>query len=160
MDMQTGAVSPTQLAPRHDPVDFFDGQVQALGVVLDRAGVVRRRFSATFNGQRDAAGISIVEVLTYDDGEIDRRNWRIEPAGANAYAATAEGLAEPALIALTQPGEARWTYQMDIPIGKRVLRFGFQDIMVQLSADTMVSHTPMRKFGITWASITTTYQRV
>ena len=145
---------------RHCPLNFFDGEVLAHGMVLDRSERVRRAFSAVFRGVRDGAVVTVSEVLTYHDQGQDLRDWRIVRIEDGLYTAEATGLVAPARLVMQSHNQCNWRYQMDVPIGGRSLRFDLEDIMVQLSEDVMVSHTPMRKFGITWAMITTTYCRV
>jgi hypothetical protein len=143
-----------------DPTWFFEGKVEAHGFVTDRKGRVRRQFRATFDGQRDAKGISITEVLTYTDGGVDHRVWRIEPDGADRFLGKADGLATPILIQRVSANETRWTYKMDIVVGSSKVRLDFEDIMVQGSRDMMTSSTPITKFGIRLGHIATSYRRV
>jgi hypothetical protein len=143
-----------------DPTAFFEGRVEAHGFVCDWKGRLRRQFSAIFDGHSDERGISINEVLTYTDGGVDHRTWRIEPNGADGFTARADGVIGVADIRRVRPTETRWTYQMDLPINGRNMRFAFEDIMVQVDADTIVVDTPIRKFGLRVAGITTIYKRV
>jgi hypothetical protein len=145
----------------HDPVEFFTGTVEAHGFVTDFRNRVRRRFVAQFNGTRKGTAVEVFETLTYADGGQDIRTWRIAPRGPNQWTADANDLVETAILSRGEHGgECRWVYRMDIPINGKPMRLNFEDIMVQLSPEHMVSLTPIRKFGIQVGAISTQYRRL
>jgi hypothetical protein len=146
-----------------DPLDFFEGDVAASGMVVDWRGQVTRSFTALFSGHRAGPDeIAIFEQLSYSDGASEHRRWTISHAGEGLWQGTASGLATPVLIRrlADTPAQSRWTYDMDIPIGGREMRFAFEDIMIQVSEREMIALTPMRKLGITLARISSSYRRL
>jgi Protein of unknown function (DUF3833) len=154
--------SPIVRALVFDPLDFFDGMVDASGMVADFRGRVTRRFTATFDGQRLADdAIRIAEVLTYGDGLKEYRSWQISRLSPDSWRARAEGLAGDGLIRRSDKelAESRWTYDMDIPVNGFSFRFGFEDIMTMVSLDEMVALTPMKKLGLTLGHIASSYRR-
>jgi hypothetical protein len=143
-----------------DPLVFFDGIVEAHGFVTDVRGRVARRFSARFHGVTGSGGIAINEVLRYADGQVDRRQWHIRADGDGRWLGEANDVATPIQIRRISPTETRWTYAMDVPVGGKPMRLAFEDVMVQMHPDTLISTTPVRKFGLTVARVTCSYQRV
>lgn len=51
---------------------------------------VHRPFTARLNGSWDGATLTLVEDFVFDDGERDRKTWRIERVAAGRYAGTRE----------------------------------------------------------------------
>ncbi len=152
--------APLVLRP-FDPLCFYAGHVAAKGFVVRRNGDLVRTFVAQFNGVRDENSITINEVIDYDDGEQDLRQWHIKASGEGLWTAKVEGLVGVCTIKSgKRPEECRWSYRMKVPIGKRHMAFDFEDIMVSLSESEMVSLTPMKKFGITVATINCRYYKV
>lgn len=142
-----------------DPLAFFDGRVEAHGFFADRAGTVRRRFTASFIGSAAADSIAIDEVLIYDDGEICRRAWALARDG-EGWRGTATDVAGELVISRLSNQETRWRYEMDIPLGRRAIRFQVEDCMVQSTPEDWVSLTTIRKFGIAVGRIACTYRRL
>ena len=60
-----------------DPSVFFDGNLRATGMFIDRFGVVKRRFTVSAKGIAESSGITLYETFTYDDGEVEDRIWHI-----------------------------------------------------------------------------------
>lgn len=64
-------------APASLGLSFFNGELAAAGVILDRGGGLLRRFSATMRGRLDAHGQGTLdEDFRFDDGERLQRQWR------------------------------------------------------------------------------------
>ncbi len=145
-----------------DPLDFFDGLVDASGMVVDLRGRIIRSFTGRFDGTRSGDSISIREALVYNDGSREHRLWHITSCADGVWSARAEGLLGDPMIRrdAQNPAHSRWTYQMDIPVSGRALRFSLQDIMTLVAPDRMVALTPMKKFGFTLAHISSEYRKL
>lgn len=61
---------------------FFVGELDAHGMVQDMSGKVTRRFVVTMQGRLEGNQIILEEDFLFDDGEKQRRVWRLEPLGA------------------------------------------------------------------------------
>ncbi|MCB1746188.1 MAG: DUF3833 domain-containing protein [Gammaproteobacteria bacterium] len=147
-----------ETAPAFDPRRFFDGEVQAWGIVQDWRGRVVRRFAVDIRGQRDGDAIVLDESFRYADGERDTRTWRITPDGDGTYAGRADDIVGSAR------GEAggsamRWRYAMDLAVDGRTWRVAFDDWMWQLDERVLVNRSRIRKFGLTVAEVTLFMQR-
>ncbi len=144
-----------------DPVQFFDGQVMCDGFIAGRTGRVRRTFAITFSGVRSGNAIDIFEIMRFNDGEVTERRWHIEPSGAARWQARANDIPGDVEITLgDHTGEARWTYDMALPVGRRSMTFAFVDVMVMTAPDMMTAITHIRKFGIKAAEIISCYRRL
>ena len=57
--------------------NYFFGTTMASGIFQDRFGQVRRQFSVEISGSIEDGVLILDEKFLYDDGEVDRRIWRI-----------------------------------------------------------------------------------
>lgn len=142
-----------------DPLDFFNGRVDAHGFFADWTGTVKRRFTANFLGAAAGDQIAIDEVLVYDDAQVDRRTWALARSAEGQWQGTATDVAGSILIDRISPAQTRWRYAMNIPVGGRTIRFSLEDTMVQTAPDQWVSTTSVRKLGLTVGRIICSYHR-
>ena len=91
--------------------DFFDGNLGAYGVVKDWRGRVIRKFEADIIAYWDLGVGTLEEDFIFDDGEIDRRVWTLNPLDQGRYS----GIADDVLI-----NESRMS-KFDIPVGEFLL---------------------------------------
>jgi hypothetical protein len=126
---------------------FFDGESEATGIVTDRFGRLRRTFHMAMNGYWSAGTFILDERLTFGDGEVETRLWRIVPEPAGSFTATAKGVA--GLVRGEARGDAtRMDYAYEIVAGGRRLTLAFEDRMYRIDARTLANRVVMRKFGI------------
>ena len=68
--------------PTLDLSQYFDGKLDAWGVVTDRSGKVVRRFTVALNGTWKMVGDvktgTLEEDFVYSDGKKERRVWTIK----------------------------------------------------------------------------------
>ena len=70
--------------------DFFDGNLEAYGVVKDWRGRVIRKFEADIIAYWDRGVGTLEEDFIFDDGEIDRRVWTLNPLDQGRYSGIAD----------------------------------------------------------------------
>ncbi|MDZ7629047.1 MAG: DUF3833 family protein [Parvularculaceae bacterium] len=96
-----------------------------------------RLFTAYLDGTYEGETLTLVEDFEYDDGEKDRKTWRLTRQASGEWSGTREDVVGTARG--YQDGPAfRLEYQVDIPMkngGKR--RVGFRDVLI-LRADGVV----------------------
>lgn len=89
-----------------------------------------RAFTAYLDGTWDGATLTLAEDFVYDDGEIDRKTWRLTKTGDGEWRGTREDVVGTARG--YQDGPAfRLEYVVDIPMkngGER--RVGFRDVLI------------------------------
>lgn len=137
---------------------FFDGRVEADGYVESRGGAVKRLFTARFDGAVTDTALKIDEELTYADGETLLKHWdltRVE----GGYDGRCSGLVGPVHIEALGDGRWLWRYAMDVMAGRRKIRVQVEDLMVRTAPDTLLSHTKVRKFGLTVARVIIAYRK-
>ncbi len=127
--------------------DYFAGKTHAWGMFIDRFGQVRRQFSVEIEGILRDGQLILDEWFSFDDGEISQRVWQITPLGQGRYEGRADdvvGKAEGRVIG----NRLRWTYDLKLPIGERVWRVKFDDIMLLQADQVLLNRASMSKFGI------------
>ena len=126
---------------------FFDGPSKAWGVVTDRWGKVRRRFTAELVGEWKGSEGTLSEVFTFDDGEVQKRRWNIKIVGDRKYVGTAddvdgEGHGSASGFAMN------WRYTLKIKTGGTVYHVPFDDSMFLIDERSVMNKARMTKFGI------------
>jgi hypothetical protein len=146
--------------PRLEPDRFFEGRTRSWGVVEDRAGEPRRRFTTEAVGRRDGALLILTQDLTFEDGETQRRVWRLVRTDAHRYEATAN------VVVGVASGEAhgnafRWRYTLALEPGAAVATVDLRHWMyLQEDGATLVNRVAITKLGFVVGQVTEYFQRV
>ena len=138
--------------------DYFDGPVHAEGLVEDRFGKVRRKFSVVIEGRPTDDGCILEETFAFDDGERSHRTWTVARTSEVEYEGRADDVVGRAR-GRSEGRELRWIYRLRLPIGKRVWAVDFDDRMFLRDGGMMLNIAEMRKWGITLGRITIAFQR-
>lgn len=139
--------------------DFFQGSLTAHGVLKSRGGTVTRYFNATIEASWDDEGVGrLAERFEFDDGEIQHRNWTLEPQEDGSYKATAgdvigEGRAE------TSGNALKMDYVLEVDYKDRKLALNVEDWMWRVDEDTIINQSTLRKWGFRVGTIQLTIIR-
>ncbi len=144
--------------PRLDLTEFFNGPIQAWGIVQNRSGKVVRRFEVDMIGRWDGNEGVLEEDFRFADGQTQRRVWRFRKVDANRYTGTAadvtgEAEGEVAGYAL------RWRYVLQVDVGDKTWNVDFDDWMYLLDDHTMVNRSVMKKFGLRVGEVTLFFRK-
>lgn len=160
-----GACSSTDLQeyagnqPEFDPEEFFQGSMTAHGVLKNRGGKVTRYFNATIEASWDDEGVGrLAERFEFDDGEIQHRNWTLEPIGDGRYRATASDVVGPG-EARVAGNAMRLDYRLEVDYKDRKLELDVEDWMWRVDEDTVINQSILRKWGFRVGSIQLTIIR-
>jgi len=144
--------------PTFLPEEYFEGRTQAWGMFEDRFGDVRRQFSVDIVGTWDGELLTLVEDFVYDDGETERRVWKIRKTGKNSYEGEADGVV--GIAKGIQSGNAmNWQYDFDLKVGDSIWRVQFDDWMLLQSDDVMLNRATVTKFGFTLGRATIAFRK-
>lgn len=146
--------------PTFDPKTFFNGPLEAQGVVLSRSGVVRRHFTARIDASWDSDGGVLDEAFQWSDGEQQLRFWRFERQAERAYlgrAGDVKGTAE-----MHYAGNAvNMNYQLLVPLSNgRTIAVTLDDWLYQVDANTLINVTNMTKFGFNVGQVVLTMRKL
>ncbi len=133
--------------PRLELDRFFNGEMKAWGVVMNRSHKVTRRFVATLNGEWKGNQGVLKEEFLFDDKEVQKREWKIKKTADNKYEGTASdvngiGLGETSGFVMN------WKYTLQIPVAGTVYNVAFDDSMFLVDEKNLINRAVMTKFGV------------
>lgn len=139
--------------------EYFAGPVRAWGLVQDRSGKVRRRFTADMHGAWEGELFVLNEDFVFDDGEQMTRTWRIRRLDANHYEGTADD------IVGTAHGRAegialQWRYTLTLEVGDREVDIDFDDWLFAHEDGVVINRATMRKFGFRVGELTVFFRKL
>ncbi len=144
--------------PAFLPEEYFIGRTKAWGLFQDRFGDVRRQFNVEIDGTWDGEVLTLVEDFVYDDGETERRIWRIRKTGDNTYEGEADGVV--GIAKGVQYGSAmNWKYDFDLKVGDNVWRVQFDDWMFLQSDGVMLNRASVTKLGFNLGTATIAFRK-
>ena len=139
--------------PDFDFLNFFQGDVEAWGIIEDRFGNLKRQFKVEMFGKMDNGVLIVEEDFYYSDGEKDRRIWKFNKFSEKNYNGIANDIIGTALG--KEEGNAfNMSYQMDLDIGLMELRVTFDDWMYRIDKNTVINKASISKYGLNIANIT------
>ena len=144
--------------PVLDLATYFDGKLDAWGIVRNRAGKVVKRFRVEMTGKWQGGNGTLEEDFTYADGSRSRRVWSISKSGANHYRGTAADVVGEAM------GEARgnalqWRYVLAVPVDGKTYNVDFDDWMYLLDDEVMLNKSDMSKFGVGLGEVVVSFRK-
>ena len=133
--------------PAMIPEAFFNGQMTAHGVVKDRSGKVIRYFNADIKGSFDGQTIILDEDFIFDDGEKQKRVWRIVKQADGAYIGTAGDVVGEAVGEIA--GNSMFLkYVLAVPLNGKTINITIDDRMYLVEPNTLINESEMTKFGL------------
>ena len=133
--------------PELDVKIFFNGKLEAKGIVLDHSGTVTRRFSVEMLGTWQGNEGKLEEWFVFDDGEKTERTWIITKLADGRYMGTAGDIAGVAQGEST--GFAlHWDYELNLVVDGSEYRVTFDDWLYQLDQKTVINRSYIKKWGM------------
>lgn len=120
---------------------------------------VRRPFTAQLNGTWDGRTLTLVEDFVFDDGERDRKTWRLERVGPGQYRGAREDVVGEA-VGFQDGAVFRLEYNMRLPSANgrgRVVRF--RDVMALTENGEVLNDATVGWFGLRVASVSLRIER-
>lgn len=139
-------------SPTFEVENFFNGPLQALGIVLDRGGKVTRRFSVKMLGTWSGEEGKLEEWFVFDDGEKNTRTWLINKQTDGTYTGSAHDMVGSALGA-SNGIALHWDYQLDLKVDGSVYRVTFDDWLYQVDTNVVINRSYIKKWGFRIAEV-------
>lgn len=118
----------------------------------------RRGFDAQLEGAWDGRTLTLVEDFAFDDGERDRKTWRLERIAPGRYVGVREDVVGRARG--FQDGRAfRLEYDVLLRTEGGVRRVRFRDVLVLAANDTVRNDAVVGWFGLRVGSVSLTIRR-
>jgi len=138
--------------------EYFFGHTRAWGMFLDRFGKVRRQFEIDAEGRWDGEMLTLVEDFTYDDGETERRTWRIKKTADDGYAGEAPGVIGVA-EGTTRGNMLSWTYRFALDVGARRWTVRFEDRLFLQGDGLLINRANVTKFGLLLGEVVCVFRK-
>ena len=139
--------------------EYFLGETKAWGIFQDRFGNLRRQFQVDITGRLEGDVLVLEEDFLYDDGERERRVWRIERTGEHGYRGQAED------VIGTAEGKAygnalNWTYRFNLKVGDSTWAVSFDDWLFLQSDGVLINRAEVTKFGLLLGEVTLAFRKL
>ena len=137
---------------------YFDGTVDAWGVVTDRSGKVLQRFTVLMRCRWEGDQGTLDEDFTYADGRREKRVWTIVREAPGRYRGRAADVVGEAR-GVAAGNALNWRYTLDVPVGKDRFQVDFDDWMFLMDDDVLLNRAEMSKFGIRVGEVLLSFRR-
>ena len=139
--------------PRLIIEDYLSGNVKAWGILQNRSGKVIRQFSADLNGEWDGKQLILNEKFNWSDGEIQKRQWKIQKIDEHNYEGTAGDVVGKA-IGYSYGPAFKFEYVLLVPVKGKEMKITFDDWIFMQDERVAINRATMTKFGIKVAELT------
>ena len=133
--------------------EYFLGDVKAWGIFQNRFGKVKRQFTAKMEGSFDGETLILEEDFSWNDGEKQKRKWKIKKVVDNKYEGTA-----PDVIGIAKGvsyGSAfKFEYQLLIPFKDKKIKVRFDDWIFKQDDKVAINRAIVSKFGFKVGELT------
>lgn len=133
--------------PELDMTEFFSGDLMAYGVVKNWRGQVIRKFEADIVAYWENGVGTLEEDFVFDDGELDRRVWTLEPVADARYRGTAGDVVGSGEVQVS--GNAAFLdYVLRVPFGDDSIDVRVDDRMYLVNPGILINESKLSKFGV------------
>lgn len=142
--------------PALDLKTYFDGTLDAWGIVQGRTGLVKKRFHVVIDARWNGDTGTLDEHFNWSDGTSSRRVWTLTKQSDGTFRGTADDVVGEAVGELS--GNAlRWRYVLALPVDGRIYDVDFDDWMFLMDERVMMNRTYMSKWGFGVGEVTVTF---
>lgn len=139
-------LKPNDKAP-FDLLSWLEGRSIAQGVVEDRRGRVRRRFTVELMGTAEASVLRLHERFVFEDGERQERTWVFTRGNDGSFSGRAEDSVSEARGHFAESA-AFFESDLRLKIGKRQVALHFDDAFYPSGPGLVLNRSTMSKWGI------------
>jgi len=132
--------------------EFFIGNLSAHGVVKDRSGRVIRVFNASIKADWEQGIGTLDEDFTFDDGEQQKRIWRLQQQNEGSYTGTAADVRGEGQLSVAG-NSAFLDYVLTVPYGDGTIDVRVDDRMYQVAPGVIINESVLKKFGVRVGSL-------
>jgi len=145
-------------SPQMVPELFFDGKLTAHGIVKNRSGKVIRTFTADIKAYWEGDVGTLEEDFIFDDGEEQRRVWKLVHQQDGSYIGTAGDVIGPGEAEVA--GNSMFLdYILAVPYKDDTINLAIDDRMYLVEPDILINESVMSKFGFRVGEIVLVIQK-
>ena len=146
-------------SPNFDFKTFFSGNLKAYGVVQDFKGELTRKLVVDMNATWDGNQGVIEEDFVYDDGETQKRIWKITLNEDNSLTGSADDVIGTAK-GRSDGSVFHWNYDVELPYDGSTLKVNFDDWMYLVTQSRLINRTSIVKFGVEVGEVTLVIEKI
>lgn len=150
--------APADVPERFEITQFLEGRTTAWGIVEDRFGAIRARFTVTMYGYWEGSAFILDEAFAYDAGYSETRRWRVAPHGGGKFSATCDDCIGQA-AGESNKDTIRMSYRFRLKLSTRELVVSFNDRIYRMSDDTAINRATISKWGVRLGELSIFFKR-
>ena len=147
------------VSPRFVLEQYFNGETEASGIFEDRFGTVRRQFVVSIIGTWDGNLLELDESFLYQDGEKDRRIWKITKLNDNQYKGTAADV-DGVALGESYGNALNWKYKLNLKVKDSTIQVDFDDWMFLQDRNILMNRAEVKKWGFKVGVVTITFLKI
>jgi len=137
---------------------YFEGNVKAWGMLQDRKGKVTRQFSANMNGSFENNILTLEEDFFWNDGEKQKRIWKIEKIDDHNYIGTAPDVIGEAK-GVSYGSAFKFEYTLLVPFKGKNIKINFDDWIFKQDENVAINKATLSKFGFKVGELTVVFNK-
>lgn len=143
--------------PILDLKTYFDGTIDAWGIVRNRDGTISQRFTVLILASWQGDTGTLDESFTYSDGRTQKRVWTLTKQGDRYIGRAADVVGEA--IGETAGNAFRFRYVLDFPRGDGTVHLDVDDWMYLMDERTMLNRSSISKLGFEVAQVNLSFRK-
>ena len=144
--------------PRLIIEEYLSGNVKAWGILQNRSGKVIRQFTADLNGKWDGKQLVLDEKFIWNDGEIQKRQWKIDKIDEHNYEGTAEDVVGKAKGYSYGPA-FKFEYVLLVPVKGKEMKITFDDWIFMQDEKIAINRATLTKFRFKVGELTVFFKK-
>ena len=137
---------------------YFEGSVEAWGLLQDRKGKVTRQFKADMFGKFENNILTLEENFFWTDGEEQKRVWKIKKIDEHNYIGTASDVVGEAK-GFSYGSAFKFEYDLIIPIKGKNIKISFDDWIFKQDDKVAINRAKLTKFGFKVGELTVFFRK-
>ncbi len=138
---------------------YFEGQVEAWGMLQDRKGKVKRQFKANMFGKFENNILTLEEEFFWTDGEKQKRVWNIEKIDEHNYIGKAEDVVGKAK-GFSYGSAFKFEYDLLVPFKGKNIKISFDDWIFKQDEEVAINRATLTKFGFKVGELTVFFKKI
>ncbi len=148
----------TTFEPEFDLFGYFEGEVDAYGMVQDGSGLMIRHFNVVISGEVNGDTLVLSEDFVFDDGEKQQRIWTITKLGDHRFSGKASDVVGEA-SGVIKGNTLNWRYVLSMEVDGSHYDINFDDWMFALDDKRVFNKASMSKWGIDVGTVTLFFEK-
>lgn len=133
--------------PKIDIREYFNGNLEAYGILQDWRGRVVKTFTAKIKGSWNGNVGTLEEHFDFSDGKTDDRTWTLKMIDDNNFTASAHDVLGESKG--QQYGNAvKMEYVLTIPVDDKKYDITIKDWLFLIDDRSLINVSDMKKFGL------------